>query len=246
MHPSVSTSFLGLLSIATFCHSQNVNHAIISSSYATDNPFDGGLLGSCEVPNTTLCSSVVNYAVPTSIARLAGIIEQRIRSEANPLQEVSESCRIAYETVLCNIHFPRCQQLQEGSSSLYLQVELNRQNCSAVYDACPVSIADTLAGTCNYLPHATVNATACRPVLQMSGSSEFEYCNVEGSSLVTEWMFAYMKYLDQLFVGVLYDNPTCGVNLATFMCTWRGQCSANEERIELINTHETCNQYVEW
>lgn len=244
MSPSRSIALLLLSLLATSsCQSLSaLNHGILASPQATENPFDGGALGSCEVPTTATCS--VDYPVPTSIARLAAIIEQSIIKEAS---ELDGPCRDAYQEALCNIRFPRCtQQLQSG---LYAEVELNRQNCSVMFDVCPVEISNILVTFCNNLPHVTLPAAECSPVSEHAEntSREFSFCDIENMRFsVTGWMFEYIKYLDGQFAGLLYMNSVCGRDLATFRCNFGGRCTGKGDRIEFINTHETCNERVDW
>lgn len=243
MSPTASTAFLLLLSAISSCHSlSTLNHGILTSSQATENPFDGGALGSCEIPTTKTCS--VDYPVPTSIARLATIIEQSIIKE---VRELDGQCRDAYQAALCNLRFPRCKQQLQGG--LYEEVELNRQNCSILSDVCPVHISNVLVTFCNNLPQVTLPAMECSPVSELAEntSKEFRFCDVENMGFsVTGWMFEYIKYLDGQFAGILYMNGICGRDLATFTCNFGGRCTENLERIEYINTHETCNERVNW
>ena len=238
-----SATLLLLLSAISSCQTLVLlNHGIIPSPQATENPFDGGALGACEIPVTSTCS--VDYPVPTSIARLAAIIEEDITGEAN---ELDGQCRETYQATLCNLRFPRCrQQLQNG---LYELVELNQQNCSVLTDVCPGEIANVLVTFCSSLPHVTLPATECSPVLELAESSsrEFQFCDIESMGFsITDWMFEYIKYLDGKFAGLLYMNNNCGGDLATFTCNYGGRCTGNGERIEYINTHESCNERVEW
>lgn len=234
---------LTVLSMASLCQAI-VGHAIIPSSLTAENPFDGGALGSCEVPtNGTVCS--IDYAVPTSIARLAAIIQQQIANEVNNLDP--GSCRDAFRTVLCNVRFPRCEQLQGGSE--YQQVTLNSQNCSVLSAACSEATVTLLLPFCDRLIQRVLPISGeCRPVSEHAEAEEpLVYCTLEefGRNRVTPWMFEYIRYTDQVAGGLLYDSQKCGVHFATFMCNFGGRCSIDGERIELVNTHESCNEIVE-
>lgn len=233
-----STLLLLLLLSVTLCNSlpASQNHGIITSS---ENPFDGGAVGSCEVPTTSYCTNV-DYPVPTSIARLAAILEDSIRKDVE-LRSNSDSCQQAFKTVLCIVRFPRCEQLQEGSSSLYLNVSLNHnQNCTVLEDVCP----SALIPLCNILTQTSLPARGCSSVSEL-GDFNFSHCAISQTSLVTEWMFEYMKYVDNTIRGILYSG-TCGRDLATFLCTTGGKCTDDQQRIEFINTHEQCNAVQNW
>jgi hypothetical protein len=128
-------------------------------------------------------------------------------------------------------------------------VELNQQNCSVMLDVCPSGIAEVLVTFCNNLPHVTLPTTDCSPVSELveNTSQEFRFCDVDNMGFsVTGWMFEYIKYLDGQFAGLLFTNNVCGRDLATFTCNYGGRCTGNSKRIEYINTHETCNDRVNW
>ena len=247
MKASFSTMFsliLAVLSTASLCQAV-VGHAIVPSSLTADNPFDGGALGSCEVPTTTVCS--IDYAVPTSIARLAAIIERGIM---NDIVNVGVGpCREAFTTVMCNVRFPRCEQQLQGGSQ-YQQVALNSQNCSILSGVCAESTQSVLLPYCNGLLQRVLPLSEeCRPVSEHAEVEEpLTFCTEEGfgNSRVTPWMFEYVRYADQLAIGILYTTRPCGVRFATFMCTFGGRCNEDGERIEFVNTHELCNDIAEW
>lgn len=248
---NISSSLLLLLllsSASVHCNpspsGRSQSHGIMGSS---QNPFDGGAVGSCEVPVTNYCS--VNYPVPTSIARLAGIIEDRIRNDVSQYVQNQENnrqtCNNTLKDVLCNLEFPRCLNQRE---ELYMEVALNSQNCSVLVDACPGGLGSRLESLCNNLAQTTVPAGGCRPIAELAGDFSFNLCqygNME-TTLVTEWMFEYMKHADLGSGGILYNNPNCGQNLATFMCNFGGQCTEDGLRVKFINTHEICNEVLSW
>lgn len=242
MLPSLKfiSSLLLILGIWRSCQAApSQNHAIRS----TANPFDGGELGTCEEPSTSLCS--IDYPVPISIARLAGIIEEQITNDISSRE--NSTCKETYKNVLCNIRFPRCKQLQENTTQ-YLQVELNNQNCSVLLDACPSGVAEALVTFCKYHAQESVSSNECSQVSELAGEYNFQYCNIEdiGSNIVTGWMFEYMKYVDQRSGGLIYNNINCGGNLATFMCNFHGQCNSDKTNVEFINSHEECNRVLSW
>ena len=234
-----SYSLLTVLSVLTAISAQR--HAIIT---ALQNPFDGGEVGSCQVPAVTECQGLVDYPVPTSIAKLANIIETSIRNE---LVDRDEGCANAYREVLCTLRFPRCLQLQEGTEDRYLEVQLNNQDCSVLRSACPGKVGPALEAACNSLSQTTVPSTGCRPVSELVGDFTFDYCNLDTeNTLVTDWMFELIKFADQRSGGILYKDVHCGENLATFMCNFHGKCVENQSRIEFINTQEHCNEVQSW
>ena len=243
------STFLLLLS-ANLCQAViTQNHAILNSPLAEANPFDGGALGSCEVPTSEICSSI-SYAVPTSIARLAAIVDRHISTEVGFLEDVgaTAACQNAFRTVLCKARFPRCEQQQQppGGGGQYQQVVLNRQNCSVLSQACPSEISSVLLPFCENLAQKTFPTGGCRHSAELSREANFtfEFCSIRHS--VTPWMFEYIRYTDENLNGLLYTDERCGKNFSTFMCNFVGTCSEDGERVSVINTHERCNTIVEW
>lgn len=210
------------------------------------NPFVGGPVGSCEVPSTPFCE--IDYPVPTTIARVAALIEENIRNVAGFRH--SSLCERVYIRTFCTIRFPRCVGLREGSENIYSHVELNNQDCSEVRQACATRPyeATVLEMICNGLPNATVPAAGCRPVRELVGNFSFEYSELERiqNALVTDWMLAYIKYFELASGGIIYNDPNCGRGLATFMSRYVGQCTADQSSIVLTNTHEYCNSVLYW
>lgn len=218
---------------------ENQNHGIITPEL---NPFDGGAVGSCEVPTTSYCDAV-DYPVPTTIARLAAIIENGIRREVRG--QGATDCAAAYKQVLCRMRFPRCQDPVEGTENQYSTVSLNSQDCSTLTDA---GCIPALTQVCMSLTQGTVPATGCRPVSELLRDYTFTACDMESlqSTPVTEWMLEYMKFADRTARGVLYMDVHCGQNLATFMCNSIGRCTEDGNRIEIVNSYEKCNDVLDW
>lgn len=209
------------------------------------NPFEGGPVGSCEVPTTTLCEGI-DYPVPTSIARLADIIENIIRNRVEEQADQGGNCLNTYKDALCTLWFPRCLGLQEGSQNIYSEVELNNQNCSVLQDACNSTAMPEMI--CSNLLRTTVPATGCNLVKELVGNFSFNFCNLGGlqDTLVTDWMFEYMKFTDRSAGGILYNDRFCNHDYAMFMCTLGSQCTADESEIIFTNTFEYCNSIENW
>ena len=133
MSTSSSVFILLLLSVARYSATpggtQTPKHGIITDS---ENPFDGGAVESCEQPVTSFCN--IDYEVPTSIARLAAIIEYSIvNTNNNTVQNYGRICASEYTSYLCKLRFPRCQR-REGSQEM--EVVLRSLDCSAIELSC--------------------------------------------------------------------------------------------------------------
>ena len=215
-------------------------HGILSPS---GNPFDGGEVGTCETPTVTACSGIVDYPVPTSIARLTPILEDIITKSLSPF---SGACGETYKAVQCRLRFPRCLLFQVGTVSHYVQVDLNRQNCSDLLSACPSGTGAALENICNSLTQITVPSEGCTPLSQRNYKFEFCNFNSSGDFLVTEWIFQLMRFEDQRAGGFIYEHAVCGEGLANFVCNTMGRCTSSGQEIVYTNTHESCNTAVNW
>ena len=243
MTPSLIISLLLGASLCRALPGSLQNHRILTSS---DNPFDGGAVESCEIPTTELCTGI-DYTVPTSIARLAAIIEDEIRSKLSDLGR-SNSCRPVVEELMCSMRFPRCQR-REGSQEM--EVVINHQNCSRVLSVCSAEIAEHVHGMCTGLTQTTVSVGGCRPISNhtLPENFNFEQCSLGETTLVTEWMLEYLKYAEQHTTrSFLYTSSqsVCGQKLASYQCQFLGRCTPDGQRVEFINTHESCNDAVNW
>lgn len=231
-------------------------------STITAQPFDGGAVGSCEVPQVRgQCYGTVNYPVPSSIARSAivAIKEQRVQDLYRHQQTILvtfnaqgqtpqlEVCLDTYKAILCRIEFPRCQQDNTGA----MQVVLNQQDCSELYRVCPrlfngnivvENLGRQLANPhCFNYPNATLPAGGCRPISELIGSYVPRGCFSDRSMMVTPWMFEIMKYEDSISI-----SNQCDPHLVEFQCNALGRCTEDGQRIELVNTEEQCYSIVDW
>ena len=213
------------------------SHAIIN---AAKNPFDGGPVFRCErakVSNRSFCGDVVNYNVPTPIARLSTIIETNVHDS---IQGVAERCKENYRRVLCLHRFPRCRL---NTFSHRLSVILNERTFTA-----------TLSQNCpHYTNRIFLNATEivltddCYSLLEYT-SFEFMRCQVNSHFRLSPWMLEYMKAVDRTITqeaGFLYSLRVCGEKYAFHKCNFIGRCTSGG-RVEFVNNYESCRNIVTW
>lgn len=177
--------------------------AVSAQTTETAQPFDGGAVGSCEVPTVRgQCYGIINYPVPSPIAWSADIIEARVNriylSNLNTLSTFNaqgltpqlQACLDVYRAIMCRIEFPRCQSAKDGP----MQVVLNQQDCSELYGVCPRlsrgnqvidALGRTLAGhLCFRFPNATLPLGGCRPVSELLGNYVPQGCFSDRSMMM--------------------------------------------------------------
>lgn len=216
-----------------------LSHSIISP---TTNPFDGGPLSSCEKPTfkaDSICSDVVSYSVPTSVARLSTIIESMIN---NSVMEVSSNCSDSYRKVMCLHRFPRCQWREESSS---FEVILNEQTHT------PMLIEHCGNDEAGRLSKHEITFTvddSCSPISELTGDFKFSRCLVNMENLVTRWMMEYLKAVDLTIskeAAFLYDIPDCGHRLVFHRCNFIGKCTGKGS-VEFTNSYDDCISATSW
>lgn len=196
----------------------------------------------CEKPaldNDSICSDVVDYAVPTPIAKLATIIESSISSSRDGVD--NGECRDNYRRSLCQHRFPRCQP-SAGSSSL--EVILNEQTYTTMLAATEkcASYADRFSRQ----ERIFTLDDSCRPISELTVGFNFMRCSVEQKNLVTPWMFEYLKSVDLTLSHepeFLYVILPCGEQLAFHLCNFIGRCT-NDGHVEFINNYEFCTKTI--
>lgn len=210
---------------------------------------DAGPVGSCVLPTAPVCG--IDYLVPESVAVIAPAIEKDIAASYDNLFELrygSASCRETAETIVCAQRFPRCEV--EGDS---VQVTLTSLDCENML----VENCGIYAGKLTYLcalQNSTHNATECKSLAEHVADApvELQNCTVDQQWRMTAWMFEQLKYYDSILAETLPDLkrvfPNCVKHQMNFTCQLVGRCSEHEdgERVELINTYEICQNFINW
>ena len=221
----------------------NVGIFIDSSTPASDVPFDGGPLSSCERPllrPDSICRDVVNYSVPTSIARLVAVIENFVLHSLEEISMENGQCKESYRRALCFHRFPRCLLSVCGYNDVIINgqtyTEELTQNCG--------NIAERLGRERSIFPLDEI----CSPISELIDGFNFRRCSVNNESYVTPWMLEYLKDVDLTIsydAETLFSVPTCGNMYSFFRCNFIGRCSSRG-RVEFINSYESCRNVTNW
>ena len=232
---------LSMMAIIIWCLALMIegihSHSILNVG---ENPFDGGPQNQCEsapVVAGSICSDVVNYDVPTPIARLTKIIDTFI---SDNLKGVVARCREIYRKVLCLHRFPRCELHPTHNR---LSVTLYESNyTAALTQNCGIYANRVFL-------HARVYALSvdCFSLLQFS-SFELMACPLNPNSRFSPWMLDYLKGVDRTLTqesGVLYFIPVCGGKYAFYKCNVIGRCISGG-RVDFVNSFESCRNVTGW
>lgn len=213
---------------------------------------DAGPIDSCVLlQESPVCG--VNYSVPASIARIAAAIELNIAGETNSRSTYrDEECMDAAREVACALRFPRCE-VQEGGD---LNVRLSSDNCEEQLRAsCHSSTVPVLLGQGFCSLRSSVRETAqCRSTAEyaedaLADSRVLQYCTQDRQ--MTPWMYELLLYYDAR-IGGIADNlreqfaETCYQRQANFTCQLLGQCSEDGLRVDILNTREMCEDFINW
>jgi len=158
--------------------------------------FDAGPVNSCEIPATNFCSGI-DYPVPSSVARLAPVIEEEIRGQYEQYKVGNlADCGAAVQSIRCAQRFPRCSE--NGS-----QITLTSLNCAERILYCPSSIRLQLEAEEFCTLGGTSNITVeCRPMTDYN-SYDFQSCSTSADWRVTRWMYDIMVHADKQVTEVL-------------------------------------------
>lgn len=213
---------------------------------------DAGPVDSCVVPTAPVCG--IDYLVPKSVALMAAAIEKDIEATYGYTfyLRYGSSCRDTAEAIVCAQRFPRCEV--QGDT---VQVALTSLDCeNMLVENCGSVIAGKLTSLCA-LQNSTQNATGCKPLAEHVADApvndyELQNCTENQQWQMTAWMFELLKYHDSILAETLPDLkkvfPNCVKHQLNFTCQLVGRCSLHEdgERVELINTYEICQNFINW
>ena len=225
-----------------------------AAAEAEESTNDAGPLHSCVVPDAPVCG--VDYLVPGSVATIAAAIERDITalfdSPASRLL-YGDDCAQTAKMLACVQRFPRCEVLGNGD----VQVELTSPSCEdTLLESCSedTTLALVARGHCA-LRNSTHEATECKSVAEYAadaapGDLELLHCTQDQQWQMTAWMYELLLYYDALFDAVaeelrdLYGE--CAEHQSNFTCQMVGKCSDDGQRVELVNTYEICQGFINW
>ena len=217
------------------------------------NPFDIGAAFECALPQGDAGACTVDYEVPAAVAnhRIFAIKQSMVNVSTASTGGESSQCKSAINQVQCDRHFPRCTSSEGRVSVVY-----SSQACTQVQQDCSEDAADK--GSCEF----TVNATqsTCKTVAQFVAENQMPLtaCNKtaqDSNWYVTEWMFAYLRDIDEQLTLSYQDgldeilDKECFERYAQFRCQSIGRCWGDQrQRIEIYpsNTMTNCQDILNW
>jgi len=208
--------------------------------------FDAGPVDSCEIPPTNFCSGI-DYPVPSSVARLAPIIEEEIRGQYEQYQggELSK-CAAAVGGIRCAQRLPRC--CENGTHTNLTSLN----GTERILDECPSNTHSEVVAEGFCTLGDTSHTVECRP---MTGFGyEFQSCSASDDWRVTSWMHDIMVHADKQVTHGLRPGGAlgsvdlqCQQKYADFVCRFNGRCTSEAApRVEIVNTYELCEEVLNW
>ena len=230
-----------------------VHRSLVPLGTSEDAPRnDAGPVDSCaQHLSSSVC--VLDYQVPLSLANIAATVEKQIDDlSSDEALYRSEECMSAARAIMCAQRFPRCELNEDGEA----QVLLTSLNCEQmVRENCDQSVANVLLSRsfCD-LQNWTTPAAGCKSLseheVDVAGSAQLQNCRQDMGRKVTRWMYELMLYYDTRFGMMAEDiqglSMICVDKLANFTCQLLGQCSEDGSRLEILNTYESCEDFINW
>ena len=216
-----------------------------STSYRSSNEV---LADSCKMPATSsssssvvYCSEVVNYTVPSPIARIAEFLDHEVMGTVEAIEDASSVCKDVLKETYCKRKFPRC-------SSDQVLFEIPHNCAERLEDSCG-DLGRSLINDnfCATEVQAPLRSGECRPLTSYDTKGSLQYCGrLEQSLHVSEWMYQYILQVDvELDREILLTSPTmCWERYQNFFCSAVGNCTG--ENVEQVNTVERCKSIPQW
>ena len=223
-----------------------------SSSEGTPSGNDAGPVDSCVQPqSSSVC--MLDYEVPQSLAIISAAIELEIEDiSADEALYRSDECAATARAIMCAQRFPRCEK--QGDREV--QVLLTSLNCEEmVRESCSTDVANVLVNRdfCD-LQNSSLTAAECKSLTEHENTSmqedRLQHCTQDMQRKVTGWMYELMRYYDTRF-GLIAEeidglSKVCFEQQANFTCQLLGQCSEDGQRVEILNTYESCEKFINW
>ena len=238
--------------LIVFCkgaHSASVKERQIVEE---EHDFDLGPLRCCRHRDSDVCPSM-SELVPCSFVKDMDDREGRIRARMMTYKDLATTnpqhanCSRDLGEVLCEQNFPTCVINADGSHS----VELSAQDtCEQRMESCPgyVRRIDVFEDICSlYEPESTTYSVSNCTVPEIT----LTYCNVDW--YLPEWGHQYLQQIDLELDNMLNLNgelsgisDTCKQKVKDFHCRSVGRCWAQGDRLERINSINTCHEVSSW
>ncbi len=204
---------------------------------------DLGRRDSCETPRLSFCAGLVNYKVPTSIARLSEYIEFLLEQYSPALSGNEMDCTEPARRALCRQVFPACSEEKNT-----VTFEPYTDCASRLMAGCSANTLENINSTviCSSRTFDLVGQP-CRS-LTSSDAQNLGRCTLPlstiGSMTVSDWMLHHIVVIGAfVVVDSLPDVRDC------FATHWRYLCSFGEcygDRIHTRISEEECNSVMNW
>jgi len=209
------------------------------------NYTDLGSRYECEMPSVSFCTGVVNYKVPSSIARQAEFIESNLMLYSTAVSDDEQECFEPSKRALCHQVFPRCSEDKKkvvfGADSdcrTELQAECTSQTLQEInLDVVCAPREFDLSGSCQSLRDYSGSS------VQSSLSSCAQSLQTIGDLPLTAWMYHHMEVFGAFMVlGALPSFP-CFTDHWRYLCYY-GECSG--QRVRTRVNKEECSSTMDW
>lgn len=200
------------------------------------NPLDIGAIRSCVRYQGSICD--IDYFIPESVANLTAIKDAFIEGIINQNEAANnEECSHRLCKLLCAEEYPQCVE-EEDKVNVILP-----ETCTQFLNTC----SGVEEHFCDF---ATVNLTLgqCKTIetLTAENNHSFKKCDrleTWTSDYITEWMFNYLKRVDEDVEITLQNIPMseeCQLKYIEFKCSSLGRCWDDGNRIELTTNKTDC------
>ena len=207
--------------------------------------FDLGPLRCCARPReSNICPGISDY-IPCTIASEIERRENRIDGTlATYPSFIEANCTETVRKILCEQNFPTCVINSDDSHEVLLPAG----------DACK----QTLQDVCSIFPLSTIEETCA---LYEPTSTNYSVGNCSASNItlhhctvdwyIPEWILQYVKQIDMELGSARSSSlsaldETCWEKFKEVRCKSVGRCWAQDTRLELIISNETCDEAYSW
>lgn len=211
-----------------------------------EHSFDLGPLSCCRRPkNSEVCPDISDY-IPCTVVSEMDSREDRISSRLGNYGDfISPNCSDNLRDVLCEQSFPSCVINDDGSHEVQQPA---RETCEEKMDACPADLKSTpvIKDICSlYEPESTNYSVG-----NCSASNiALTHCTVDW--YLPEWSRQYLQQIDNELDNMRETElsslmPACWKRVVDFRCKSVGRCWAQGDRLEHINSADTCISLLSW
>jgi len=208
-----------------------------------EHDFDLGPLQCCPSPRSEICPNLSDN-VPCTVVNDLTARENKINSTLQTFNHpsIDKACYGNIQEILCKQYFPACVVNSDGT---HLVQQPARTQCEAKLKSCPAHLVSS-STYCSLYTNNSVNYSISNCSASVPTKLGLDHCTVDW--YLPEWIHPYLKKIDEELEatrGVLLTQ-TCWEKLRDFRCKSVGRCWAQGDRLEHINSIETCQELMRW